>query len=119
MINNVQNVKPGDDVFRFSNHTEHPTVRKVTRATNNFVFIESWNKSEIKFRRDGSGMDRFHGRLATIEPGDVEKFEKQKADEKRIGEIITFLNSKRFKFNGYTTWYSIEQWEKIAAALKD
>lgn len=120
MQNNVQNVKAGEDVFYFPSHEKYPDVALVTRVTNNFVFIERMNyvekkPVEVKFRRDGSGMDRFDGRLATIEPGDIEQFEQDKKDEKRIGEIISLLDVKGFRFKGHSQWYSIEQWEKLAA----
>lgn len=117
----VQNVKVGDEVFHYNNYGKYPTVKKVIRATNNFVFIGGKNalgeEYETKFRRDGTAIDKFDGRLCTFEPGDVEKMEANKRAEKRIIEIINLLNDKGFKFTGYPQWYPIEKWEQLASAV--
>ncbi len=119
----MQTVKVGDSVFFFPSHSKYPQVVKVKRATQNFVIIELPNHSkpeepyERKFRRDGSGMERFDGHIAMIEDGEVEAFEKQKKDDARIGEILDLLSGRGFRFNGHRLWYSIEQWEAILAAV--
>ncbi len=117
----IQDAAVGDDVFYFSSHGKYPVVKKVVRATQNFLFISFTNSVgvvfETKFRRDGSGMERYDGRICTINEGEIEKFELQKKNELRINEIINFLNGKGFSFRGYPAWFSIEQWEKLAAAI--
>ncbi len=122
MINNVEKAVVGDKVFFYPKYAPFPFVKTVSRVTQNFVFVEFQNavgtNVESKFRRDGSDLDdRFGGRLATIEPGDIEKIEIEKHNKARITEIINLLASKHFKFTGYPQWYTIEQWEKLAAAV--
>ena len=128
MNNDLSNIKAGDNVFYFTSYEKYPQVKQVKRVTGNFVLIQfgsvasasgNWEK---KFRKgNGSEVCEYSSadRLATIEPGEIEKFEKQKADEKRIGQILTELNGKKFKFFGYQQWYSVEKWEKILAAVNE
>lgn len=117
MIHNVNTAKVGDKVFLFNSWSTFPSVTDVIHATDNFVDVRT-GQTKTRFRRDGSAVEK-HCRdsIKSIEPGDIENFEKEKSDKKRIQEIIEFLNSKGFKFNGYPQWYSVEQWEKIFAAF--
>jgi hypothetical protein len=122
-MNDLSNVTAGTDVFFFASHSKYPQVKQVSRTTGNFVFLAFQNaigeKFETKFRKiNGSGIDRFDGNIRTIEPGEIEQIETEKRNEKRINEIITFLNTKGFRFNGHQQWYSIETWEKLAESFK-
>lgn len=121
MILNVENIKAGDQVAFFTGYDKSGqfSIKTVERTTKDFVFIQIGDLS-WKFRRDGSRVGESYKteRIATIEPGDVEKMETEKENGKRINEIIKNLDSKGFKFVGYTQWYNMEQWEKLDQALK-
>ena len=110
---NLQNIKTGDKVFRYMYSGQKiPDVKEITHSTANFIQIGS-----AKYRRvDGKEVGSTYSgdRIRAIEAGEVEKYEKQKADYTRIENILQLLKSKGFTFTGYHEWYSIAEWEKLA-----
>ncbi len=119
---NLETVVAGDKVFKFE-YSRFPQVVEISRVTKDFVFVGGKNHLgepyEKKYRRDGSPIEKYDkSSLRLIEPGEIEQFEKQKTDEKRINEIIGLLAEKGFQFSGHFQWYSIEIWENLIAVFR-